>query len=112
MHLDAASLHLGEGVLTANDHAADTFSYYKLGAGRGLAVVGTWLQAHVDGGVGQQRLVVGAHRGKRIDLGMALAAACMIAFADDSSVARAERRLLWGCCYALPSLGEGLWVGC
>ena len=58
-----------------------------------------------------QRRIVGAHRGKRIDLGMALAAACMIAFADDSSVARAERRLLWGCCYALPSLGEGLWVG-
>ena len=82
----ASALHLGEVVLTADDHPAYALPDYQVGAGRRLAVVGARLQRDVHRRLLQQWLVVVLHGGKGVHLGVALAAALVVAFADDPGV--------------------------
>ena len=85
--LNAPSAHLGKRVYAAAHHALDALADDEVGAGRSLAVVGTRLERDVDGGLLEQGLILWPHRGEGVDLGMALSAMGMIAFADDAAVA-------------------------
>ena len=86
-----APLHLGKGVDTTHHTTADTLAHDQVGTGRGLAVVGTGFETHIDGGLGQQCLILTPHGGKGIDLGMSLATAHMIALADDAAIGHNHR---------------------
>jgi len=85
--LDAAALHLCKLVDAAHNHAAHAFLDNQVGAGRRLAVVGAGLQRDVDGGLAEQLLVGRAHRGEGVHLGMSLAAAHVVALANDAGLA-------------------------
>ena len=86
--LYATPLHLTERVDAAHHDAAHAPAHNEVGTGRGLAVMRAGLQRHIEGGILQQRLVVGVYGGKGIHLGMGLAAAHMVALADDAAVGR------------------------
>ena len=79
--LYARPAHLGKRVLAPYDHSTHTFLYYKVGAGRRLAVVGARLKAHVERRLRQQRLVSRAHRGKGVNLGVGLAVLRVVSLA-------------------------------
>jgi hypothetical protein len=48
--LDAAALHFGKLVNAAYNHTAHALADNEVGAGRGLAIVGTGFEADVEGG--------------------------------------------------------------
>ena len=81
---DAASLHLGKRIDSANNYPAHPLVHDEVAAGRRLAEVGTRFQRHIDGGCNEQRLVLRSHRGKGIHFGMSLTATHVIAFAQDA----------------------------
>ena len=80
-------MHLGKGVDTSHHASLYTFLYYKVGARRSLAVVRARLKADVNGGVAEQRFVLGAYRCECVHLGMWPTAATVVALAYDASVA-------------------------
>ena len=83
---DASTLHLSKLVDTAHHHASHTFLDNKVGTGGRLAVVRAGFQAHIDGSLRQQGLILRLHGSKGVHLGMSLATAHMIALADNPSV--------------------------
>ena len=84
--LNAAPLHLGKRIYTTADTSFHSFLYYKVGTRRRLAVMRTGFETHVNSGFMQQRLILRSDRGKGIHLSMSLAAAHMIALAQDSAI--------------------------
>ena len=90
--LDAAPLHLGEGIDAAADHTPHALADDQIGTGWRLAIVATRFQRDVDRALSQQRFVLGPHRGKGVDLGVALATALMVALADDAPAGSYDHR--------------------
>ena len=81
--LDAAALHLSKLVDAAYDDPPDALADDEVGAGGRLAVVGAGFERDVHRGLMKQRLVLRAHRSKGVHLGVALAAAHVVALAYD-----------------------------
>ena len=90
--LDAATLHLGEGIDAAADHTPHALADDQVGTGWCLTIVAARLQRDVDRTLSQQRFVLGPHRGKSVDLGVALATALMVALADDAPAGSYDHR--------------------
>ncbi len=82
----AVSLDFVEGVDASDDDAFNAFSDDEVGAGWCLAVMRTGFKADVEGGLFQERLVLGLYGGKCVHFGVALSALHVIAFSDNSSV--------------------------
>ena len=76
----------------AHDHPAYTFLDNKVCAWWCLPIMGTGLQRDIHRGLAEQRLVLGAHRGKGVHLRMALATAHVVALADDSPLGIHDNR--------------------
>ena len=83
---DASSLHFGEGVYAAHDDTPHPLADDQVGARRRLPVVRAGLEADIHRGFLQQPFIFRSDRSKCVHLGMSLAAAHMIALADDASV--------------------------
>ena len=75
---------LGKWVDATHDASFHAFSYYQFGAWWCLSVVCAWLKAYVYGSLVQQMLVFRLHRCKGVHLGVAFAAAHVVAFANDA----------------------------
>ena len=88
-HGDATSIDLGKGVATAYYDRRNAFVDDELCTGRGLTIVGTGLQADVDGAPAEQMRL--SDRTDGIDLSMSLATFPVIALTDDTSVANHHR---------------------
>ena len=80
--LYSTPLNLSELIYTTDNHPPHTFLYNKVGTGRSLTIVRTWLERHIDGRLSQQSLILSTYRGKGIHLGMTFAAANMIPLTD------------------------------
>ena len=81
---DAAPFYLVEDIYTSNHNALHSLAHDKVGAWRGLAIMGTGFEAYIHRGLGQQSLVGLAHRSKSVYLGMGLTTTAMPSLADNT----------------------------
>ncbi len=84
--LDAAPLHLGEGIGAATHTPLHPLADDEVAARGRLAPVGARLQRHVDGGAREQRLVLGPYRCEGVHLAVGAAIGRCESLADDAAV--------------------------
>lgn len=103
--LYASSVNLGKWVDTAHNHSPYTFLYNKVGAWRGLAIVGAWLKADIHSAFRQQLFIFRLNAGKGVYLGVPLAASGVVSLANDSSIVDNHRPHHWVGFCVLQSVG-------